>query len=193
MWPAGRGITYERLERGGLQWPCPSEQHPGTPVLHSDTFAAGSRAPLQCVPFLPTVEQQSFDFPFLLTTGRTLYQFNAGTMTMRTANAELRATDLLDICAEDANRLNLHDRDRVRVHSAYGEAVLPIRITSSVKPGELFATFHNAETSLNYVTSPLRDRYVKTPEYKITAVQIEKTWPQESMKKGATKVLRRST
>jgi len=114
------------------------------------------------------------DFPFLLMTGRTLYQFNAGTMTMRTANAELRATDTLDISVEDANRLNLNNAERVRIQSAYGEAVLPLRITSLVKPGELFATFHTAKAFLNRVTSPHRDRYVKTPEYKITAVRIEK-------------------
>ena len=82
---------------------------------------------------------------------------------MRTPNAELRATDLLDISAEDAKRLNLHNDEPVRVHSAYGEAVLPVRITPSVKPGELFATFHTAEVFLNRLTSPHRDRYVKTP------------------------------
>ena len=193
VWPAGRGITYKRLDDGGLQWPCANKNDPGTQVLHAESFPIGKKASLRRIPYWPTKEVTSAKFPFLLVTGRTLYQFNAGTMTMRTANAELRETDLLDICAEDANRLNLHDRDRVRVHSAYGEAVLPIRITSSVKPGELFATFHNAETSLNYVTSPLRDRYVKTPEYKITAVQVEKMWPQESMEKGATKVLQGTT
>ena len=174
VWPAGRGITYERLDDGGLQWPCTNENDPGTQVLHGQSFPIGKKAALRRIPYRPTNEVTSEKFPFLLVTGRTLYQFNAGTMTMRTDNAKLRATDLLDICAEDANRLNLHDRDRVRVQSAYGEAVLPIRITSSVKPGELFATFHTAGTSLNQVTSPHRDKYVKTPEYKITAVQVEK-------------------
>jgi formate dehydrogenase major subunit len=174
VWPAGRGITYKRLDNGGLQWPCPDEDHPGTEVLHAESFPIGNKAALRRVPYRATREVTTEEFPFLLITGRTLYQFNAGTMTMRTANAELRATDLLDISAEDANRLNLHNGDRVRVHSAYGEAMLPIRITSSVKPGELFATFHTAEVFLNHLTSPHRDRYVKTPEYKVTAVQIEK-------------------
>jgi len=95
-------------------------------------------------------------------------------MTMRTANAELRATDLLDISVEDAKRLRLHNGEKVRVRSRYGEAALPIRITSTVRPGELFATFHTAEVFLNRMTSPYRDRYVKSPEYKVTAVQIEK-------------------
>jgi formate dehydrogenase major subunit len=182
VWPAGRGITYERLDGDGLQWPCEDEDDPGTEVLHTESFPIGKKAALRRIPYRPTAEVTSGSFPFLLITGRTLYQFNAGTMTMRTPNAELRATDLLDISAEDANLLNLHNGERVRVHSAYGEAVLPIRITPSVKPGELFATFQTAEVFLNHVTSPHRDRYVKTPEYKITAVQIEKAKVLEGKK-----------
>ncbi len=174
VWPAGRGVTYKRLENGGLQWPCAAKHDLGTEVLHSESFPIGKKAALRRVPYRPTREMTSVNFPLLLITGRTLYQFNAGTMTMRTSNAELRVMDLLDVSPEDANRLTLHDGERVRVHSAYGEAVLPIRITSSVNPGELFATFHTAEVFLNRLTSPERDRYVKTPEYKITAVRIEK-------------------
>ena len=174
VWPAGSGITYKRLDNGGLQWPCAAEDDPGTEVLHAESFPIGKKAALRRIPYRPTEEVTTEEFPFLLMTGRTLYQFNAGTMTMRTANSKLRATDLLDISTEDANRLNLHNGARVRVHSAYGAAVLPIRISPSVKPGELFATFHTDEVFLNRVTSPHRDRHVKTPEYKITAVRIER-------------------
>jgi formate dehydrogenase major subunit len=174
VWPAGSGITYPRLNDGGLQWPCPAEDHAGTEVMHVESFPIGKKAALRRIPYRATEEVTSEEFPFRLITGRTLYQFNAGTMTMRTANAELRPADLLDISTEDANRLQLQKGERVRVHSRYGAAVLPIRITSSVKPGDLFATFHTAEAFLNRVTSPYRDRYVKTPEYKITAVQIDK-------------------
>jgi len=113
---------------------------------------------LRRIPYRPTKETVSEEFPFLLITGRTLYQFNAGTMTMRTANAELRTTDLLDISVEDAERLQLHNGEKVQVHSRYGEALLPIRITPTVRPGELFTTFHTAEVFLNRVTSPFRDR-----------------------------------
>jgi formate dehydrogenase major subunit len=173
VWPAGRGITYKRLEDGGLQWPCPDEDHPGTEVMHTESFPLG-KAALRQIPYRPTKETDDEKFPFLLITGRTLYHFNAGTMTMRTANAELRATDLLDISAEDAKRLGVQNGEKVRVHSRYGKASLPIRITSALNPGELFATFHTTEVFLNRVTSPYRDRYVKSPEYKVTAVQIEK-------------------
>jgi formate dehydrogenase major subunit len=173
VWPAGRGITYERLDRGGLQWPCSDDDHSGTEVMHTESFPIG-KAALRRVPYRPTEEIVDEEFPFLLITGRTLYQFNAGTMTMRTANVKLRPEDLLDLSFDDAKRLKLHDGDRVRIRSRYGEATLTIRITSTVKPGELFATFHTAEVFLNRVTSPHRDRYVKSPEYKVTAVKIEK-------------------
>ncbi|HEX3280136.1 MAG TPA: molybdopterin dinucleotide binding domain-containing protein [Pyrinomonadaceae bacterium] len=95
-------------------------------------------------------------------------QRKASQLIQATINNQAREFD------EGADRLNLQNGERVRVRSAYGEAVLPLRITSSVKAGELFATFHTAEVFLNRVTSPLRDRCVKTPEYKITAVHIEK-------------------
>jgi formate dehydrogenase major subunit len=79
VWPAGQGITYGRIEHGGLQWPCPTEAHPGTEVLHGETFPIGKRAALRRVDYRPTAEAVSEDFPFLLVTGRNLYQFNAGT------------------------------------------------------------------------------------------------------------------
>jgi formate dehydrogenase major subunit len=174
VWKVGSGITYERIEQAGLQWPCPSEAHPGTQILHTETFPIGKRAALRRVEYRPTTEMTTEDFPFLLVTGRTLYHFNAGTMTLRTANTKLHPTDFLDVSPEDAQRLELREGDRVKVLSRYGEAVLPVKINSYVKPGELFATFHTAEAFLNYVTSPHRDNHVKTPEYKVTAVRIEK-------------------
>jgi formate dehydrogenase major subunit len=174
VWQAGSGITYARLEQGGLQWPCPVNDHPGTTMLHTETFPIGKKAALRRITYRPTAEKVSEEFPFILITGRTLYQFNAGTMTMRTGNKELRPTDLLDICPEDADRLKLESGARVRVRSRYGEATLPIRIVASVRSGELFTTFHTSDVFLNRVTSPHRDRYVKTPEYKVTAVWIEK-------------------
>ena len=174
VWPAGRGITYERLEKHGLQWPCLNEADPGLEILHSQTFGHGKTTPLRRIPYRPTKEVTDEQFPFLLNTGRTLYQFNAGTMTRRTANLELLPTDYLDIAPDDAERLQLKTGERVRVRSHYGEAILPLRIDSNVKPAEPFATFHDPNTFLNFLTSPHRDRYVKTPEYKVTAVSITK-------------------
>ena len=173
VWKAGSGITYSRIEERGLQWPCPSEDHPGTQILHTETFPIGERAKLRRVHYRATSETTSAEFPFLLTTGRSLYQFNAGTMTMRTRNALLRPTDFLDVSPQDAARLELRDGMIVRIRSRHGEALLPVKINPAVKPGELFATFHTAEIFLNFVTSPHRDRYVGSPEYKVTAVRIE--------------------
>jgi formate dehydrogenase major subunit len=175
VWKVGHGITYARLEHGGLQWPCPTEDHPGTTVLHAKSFSNGSRAPLKRIDFTPSAETSSPEFPFLLTTGRTLYQFNAGTMTMRTRNAELRPTDTLDISAGDAARLLLQDGERVRVRSHHGDASLLIRIHPAIKPGELFATFHTADVFLNRLTGTGRDRIVHAPEYKVVAVRLEKS------------------
>jgi formate dehydrogenase major subunit len=174
VWPAGYGISYQRLEDKGLQWPCPNENHPGTEVMHVDSFPIGKKAALRRISYRPTEEKVDDQFPFLLMTGRTLQQFNAGTMTMRTLNRKLRPTDFLEISPADADHLQLQKGNRVMVQSRYGSALLPIRITRRVKPGELFATFHDAAVFLNRVTSPRRDRYVKSPEYKVTAVRIEK-------------------
>jgi formate dehydrogenase major subunit len=174
VWKAGSGISYDRIDKGGLQWPCPSDDHPGTQILHGESFPIGKKAALRRIPYQATLEVATEEFPFLLTTGRTLYQFNAGTMTLRTHNKELHPADFLDMAPEDAERLELRDGEKVRLRSLYGTANLPVRINSAVKQGELFATFHTAEVFLNNVTSPYRDRYVLAPEYKVTAVRIDK-------------------
>jgi formate dehydrogenase major subunit len=174
VWKAGSGISYERIEQSGLQWPCPTEDHPGTRILHSESFPLGKKAKLKLIRYEPTREVVSEEFPFLLITGRTLYQFNAGTMTTRTPNMALHGRDFLDISPKDAEKLGFAEGDKVRLRSAHGEALLAVRLNKAIKPGELFATFHTAEAFVNNVTSPYRDRTVQTPEYKVTAVRIEK-------------------
>jgi formate dehydrogenase major subunit len=169
-----RGMTYARLEDRGLQWPCPDEQHPGTPILHVDAFGHGLRAPLQPVDYHPTPEVTTTEFPFVLVTGRSLYQFNAATMTGRTRNAELRPSDLLDMSPADAVRLGVHEGETVRLRSRYGATTLPVRVTAMMAPGQLFATFQTPERMVNAVTSTVRDTRVGTPEYKITAVAVER-------------------
>jgi formate dehydrogenase major subunit len=175
VWPAGAGMSYARLERGGLQWPCPSEDHPGTPRLHGASFARGPTAALHAAEYRPSPERCDRDYPFLLTTGRRLYQFNAGTMTRRTANDALQPHDVLEVSAGDAARLQLLDGDVVRLRSRHGEAALPVAISPRVRDGELFATFHTGEVFLNRVIGPARDAITHTPEYKVTAVQIERS------------------
>lgn len=174
IWLAGRGITYQRLALGGLQWPCPTEDHPGTQVMHANAFSSGSRAPLSRIEFVETTETVSNKLPFLMNTGRNLYQFNAGTMTGRTANVQLQPQDYLDISSSDASRLAIADGDRIAIYSRYGQAAITSRISKKVKSGEVFATFHSPEIMLNQLTGDRRDRSVGTPEYKATAVRIER-------------------
>jgi formate dehydrogenase major subunit len=174
VWKAGNGITYPRIESQGLQWPCPSDGHPGTRILHTEIPAADKRLALKAIEYRETQETTTPEFPFLLMTGRTLYQFNAGTMTSRTRNVELRPGDFLDISPRDAERLCLRDGECARIRSRYGSAALPVKISDGVRDGVLFATFHTPEVFLNLVTSPERDGVTGTPEYKRTAVQVER-------------------
>jgi predicted molibdopterin-dependent oxidoreductase YjgC len=142
--------------------------------LHMTAFPGGARAALRSIDYQPTLEQPTPLFPFLLVTGRSLYQFNAGTMTGRTRLNDLRPADYLDIAPEDAASLGLHDGDPVKMVSAYGQTVLPVRVSVTVPGGQLFATFHTTAALLNAVTSPYRDAVVGTPEYKVTAVRLER-------------------
>jgi formate dehydrogenase major subunit len=169
VWPASRGATYARLDASGLQWPCPSEDHPGTVRLFEDGFAKRLRlAPLE---YGASPEVADETYPFLLITGRALEQFNAGTMTGRTPDHELRPADTLDLCAADAASLGVADGRRVRVRSRRGEVVLPARITDALAPGQVFATFHTVRAFTNLLTSDVLDP-VGTPEYKLTAVRL---------------------
>jgi formate dehydrogenase major subunit len=177
LWPAVAGISYARLEAGGLQWPCPDERHPGTSLLHGQGFPGRARARLECVEWSPTPEVTSPDYPMLLTTGRDLYAFNAGTMTSRTAVGSLRPADTLDISPADARALGLADGGIVRLTSRYGATTLPLRLDDRVREGQLFATFHSPAQWVNRVTSDVRDRVTGAPEYKVTAVRIEAADP----------------
>lgn len=173
LWPAGAGLAYSRLDQGGIQWPCPDIHHPGTSILHTESFPHGPRAPLQPLQFIPTSEIISSEYPFLLSTGRTLQQFNAGTMTGRTDHARLRSTDTLDIHPSDAAQQALRNGDTVRIRSRHGQALATLRLDDRIQPGELFATFHDPNVFLNRLTSAQRDREVQTPEYKVVAVRLE--------------------
>jgi formate dehydrogenase major subunit len=181
VWGAGGGISYRRLDApGGLQWPCPNEDHPGTAILHTDTFGVlGARAALRAVEYRPPPEELGDDAPFVLVTGRALSQFNAGTMTGRSATRHLRATDRLEVSPPDAARLGIASGNPVRLQSRYGEAILPAEITDRVPPGTVFATFHDPATAVNRLTGDHRDPLTHTPAYKRTAVRLERASTEE--------------
>jgi formate dehydrogenase major subunit len=174
VWGQAAGMSYARLDQRGLQWPCPSEDHPGADTLHIREFTHGKTTALRRIEYVAPPELTSDEFPFLLTTGRNLYQYNAATQTSRTPNNTLRQTDFLNVSPADARRLGLCDGETVRLRSQQGVAELPVQISDAVKPGVLYATFHNARVFLNEITTSQRDRYTKTPEYKVTAVRVEK-------------------
>jgi formate dehydrogenase major subunit len=174
VWDPGAGISYERLEApGGVQWPCPTDDHPGTTILHQTQFGVlGPRASLRCIVHDPGRERTDAGHPFLLVTGRHLYGFNAGTMTGRAETRSLRPSDLLEISPDDALALDVTAGTLVRIESRYGVTTLPVEITDRVATGTVFATFHDPATAVNRLTGPHRDAHTNTPEYKITAVAL---------------------
>lgn len=121
-----------------------------------------------------TTEITTPKYPFVLTTGRALYEFNAGTMTGRCRTRELRPTDLLEMSPVDAETRGVTDGDMVRLVSRHGSAKIRVYLTSCLRPSELFATFHTAASFLNNVTGGHVDRVAGTPEYKVTAVTVER-------------------
>ncbi len=175
LWPAVGGITYPRLEaEGGLQWPCPTESHPGTAVLHRDSFPVGARAAFRPQAWNPSGEFPTARWPLQLNTGRGLFHFNAATMTDRTRNHALQPTDRLDVHPLNAREHGLADGDAVKVESRHGAFTMKVRISDRVRPGELWCTFHAAGIFVNRATGRGRDPVTHTPEYKVTAVAISK-------------------
>jgi formate dehydrogenase major subunit len=187
VWPAGAGMSFARLERpGGIQWPCPTEDHPGTERLHADAFGGSRKAALEPVPYQPSPERADADYPYVLVTGRLLYQFNAATMTGRTPNADLQPSDVLRMAPSDAAREGFEAGARVLVRSRHGSALLPISIDPAQRPGEVFTTFHDPRVFINRVTSDVRDGITHTPEYKRTAVCIVRA-PAEHVAPATTR------
>ncbi len=175
LWPEGAGLSYARLDRlGGLQWPCYDENDPGLAIMHTDHFTHGKTTALRRIEFLPLPDVTSPEYPFVLTTGRNLFQYNAATQTNQTPNRGMATTDFLQLAPGDAAALGITDGEIVRLVSRQGFADLPVLVSGTVKPGEIYTTFHCARVFLNRITTAQRDRYTKTPEYKVTAVRIEK-------------------
>ncbi|MFM7816465.1 MAG: molybdopterin dinucleotide binding domain-containing protein [Verrucomicrobiota bacterium] len=176
VWPEGRGIGYRRLETGGLQWPCPSEDHPGTTVL---PLTAPNRpaARLFCQPFVAPRPGTGGHFPFVLNTGRRRDRFNSGSMT-RSPGWGPAPGDTLDLAPDDLKRLGLKSGERVRVISLHGEIEAVVRPEPTVLPGQPFTGFHDVETGVNRLMGPEADSITGTPAYKATPIRIEKRTPK---------------
>jgi len=174
--PSYKGISYERLENGGLQWPCPFPEHPGTPILHTERFATKSgRGKFMPLEYKPAAELPDDGYPFLLTTDRSLYQYHTGSMTRKVEGLNrLRGHELVEVNPEDALRLRIADGDTVRVVSRRGEVTSAVKVTESSPPGVVSMTFHFAESPTNLLTNSALDPIAKIPETKVCAVKIER-------------------
>jgi formate dehydrogenase major subunit/formate dehydrogenase alpha subunit len=167
------GLSTARLDGDGLQWPCPSPDHPGTETLHVDGFPRG-RAQLSLVPYVESPEARVAGFPLALITGRVRDQYNVGTMTRRTPLAALAPCDWLELAPADAVRLGVGDGARVRVASRWGETEVTARSSDRIAPGTCFLSFHHPESHTNRLVGPGRDPESDCPEYKLTAVRVER-------------------
>ncbi len=170
--PSYAGISYQRIETVGLQWPCPTEEHPGTKFLHRGGFPRG-KGLLQGIEYKPPAELPCEEYPVLLTTGRKLNHYNV--MTRFSKNLWLlEPYERAEINPADAAELGLDEEDEIRVTSRRGSIVTKINITDKVAPGVLFMTFHYPESPVNELTNPAHDPFSKTAEYKVCAVKVEK-------------------
>ncbi len=180
--PQYAGMTYERIDKDGLQWPCPTEDHPGTPILHQGTFTRG-KGLLQGIPFQEPAELTDDEYPMLLTTGRMLYHYNI--MTRLSQNLEwLRPHELAEVNPADAERLGVADGEMVRVTSRRGSITTRIVITERVPVGTMFMTFHFKESPVNELTNAAGDPVTMTAEFKVCAVRMDKE-PAAAEQRGA--------
>jgi formate dehydrogenase major subunit len=172
--PQFAGITYERLNSGGIQWPCPDINHPGTPILHKGKIARG-KGLLAPVPYNPPAEIPDNEYPFTLSTGRDYYQYHGGSMTrkVRLLN-KLCPESLVELNPSDAGRLGLQDGDWVKIESRRGSLITKVIVTEKVSKGVVFANFHFAEAPINLLTNAVLDPESKIPELKVCAVNVRK-------------------
>lgn len=172
--PSYAGMNYERLNEAGLQWPCPTEEHPGTPYLHKDRFTRG-KGLFHPVPFKPPAEQPDAEFPLILSTGRSFAHFHTGTMTRVSPTLHNEVpTGYVEMHPEDAENLGVEDGEPVQVTSRRGRIRIPVRISERVDRGVVFIPFHFAECAANVLTNPALDPVAKIPEFKVCAVKVEK-------------------
>jgi formate dehydrogenase major subunit len=171
--PSYAGMSYERLESGGIQWPCPSPDHPGTPILHVGKFARG-KGLFSAIDYIEPAELPDEDYPFILSTGRILFHWHGGTMTRRSPGLDSLAPEPeVEINPEDALNLGLKEGQLVRVTSRRGSVEARVVITQRSPAGMVFMNFHFAEAAANLLTHKYLDPQAKIPEYKVSAVKVE--------------------
>ena len=172
--PSYGGIRYDRLEGSGLQWPCPSLEHPGTPVLHQGMFTRG-RGKFHVTPYVPSPELPDRDYPFILTTGRVLYHYHTVISRKSRGLSEIYPEGTVEVNAEDASRLGIHSGNGwVEVTSRRGRVKAKAKISEALPPGVVFMTFHFKEAAANLLTLDALDPVAKIPGLKVCAVNVRK-------------------
>jgi formate dehydrogenase major subunit len=173
--PSLAGIKYSRLENDGLQWPAPSEDHPGTATLHKDGCFTCGLGVLKAIDWIPPAEVPDEDYPLVLSTGRRLYHYHTRTQTGRSSGInELLPEETADISAADAEAKGIVDGEMISVKSRRGEVAVKARITRQVPQGLVWMAFHFREACANWLTNPVYDPVTQTAEYKACAVRIDK-------------------
>lgn len=170
--PIYGGMRYERLSDQGLQWPCPSEDHPGTLFLHKSTFSRGL-GHFSAVDWLPPAEEPDDEYPLLLTTGRVLYHWHGGTMSRHSRGLnEVYPEARVEIHPSDARALGIADDAMVSVSSRRGRITAKAQVVERPDRGTVFMTFHFSEAAANLLTNGALDPVAKIPELKVCAVRV---------------------
>ncbi len=172
--PQYGGIDYERIEGDGLQWPCPTKDHPGTKYLHKEKFSRG-KGLFKPIPYTESMEVPDEEYPLILTTGRHLYHYHTRTMTGKVEGLNKIAPEsYIEISPKLANKLNIQDGERVAVASRRGEILTKAKVTDIVEEDVVFMPFHYAQGAANILTNAVFDPICHIPECKVCAVQIKK-------------------
>ncbi len=173
--PSYAGMTYERLEGKALHWPCPTEDHPGTPFLHQGKFSRGLGL-FHAIEFKEAAELPDEEYPLLLTTGRSLFHFHTGTMTRKAVGLdEHMPGNSVMINPELAGKLNFEDGEMVKLITRRGSIEVKANITDMVKDNVIFTFFHFSEAAANMLTNAeVLDPVAGIPEYKVSAARLEK-------------------
>jgi predicted molibdopterin-dependent oxidoreductase YjgC len=172
--PSYGGISYDRIGDQGLQWPCPTFEHPGTAILHVGRFSRGM-GHFSPVDWQPPAEEPDAEYPFIFTTGRVLYHYHTGSMTRRSEGLEaIYPEGVVELNSSDAAELGIADGEMIRVSSRRGEITAKAEVSDKIDPGVVFMAWHFAEAAANKLTIGALDPIGKIPELKVCAVRVER-------------------
>jgi formate dehydrogenase major subunit len=172
--PSYAGLSYERIEHEGIHWPCPTPEHPGTPILHREQFTRG-KGLFHAIDYIEPAEMVDDEYPLFLTTGRLLYQYHTGTMSMKTEGLnEIAPEAFVEISPQDARKFEVEEGSRVNIDSRRGTIQARIKISRKAVSGTVFIPFHYAKAAANRLTNAALDPISGIPEYKVCAVKLSK-------------------